>query len=115
MPTYSKLNKRIMRRVYGVYLYHKLVNPISLKAYGLAIFAVILSVSVSFSHIIANMPALTNFSAWYQFNIAALSHSDFNVKVLLASLLMLALWLLRDLISNTVIESRALHHSSSYF
>lgn len=91
-----------MRRVYAVYIWHTLVNPVTLKLYVAAIFTIILSTSVSISHVIANMPTVTDFGAWYQFNIAAFSNTELGVKVLIGSLALLALWLLRDVMRKIV-------------
>lgn len=107
-------NKRIMRRIYAIYLWHRLINPMMLKVYVVIAFVAVLSASVSISHVIANMPAVTNFSEWYQFNIAAFNHTELSVKVLLASVIMLGIWLLRDLIKTSVMGAHGFSGKHSY-
>jgi hypothetical protein len=114
MQQYSSLHRQVMRRVYAVYLYRIATSVTALRLYATVFFAAVLTTSVSISHVVANMPAVTDVGAWYQFNVAAFSHTELSVKFLLVSIALLALWLLRDFVRGAVKNTHSVISERAY-
>ncbi|MDO8492625.1 MAG: hypothetical protein Q7S34_03240 [bacterium] len=86
----DKLSKRIMGRIYAIYLLRKVFSLAVLKA-TVAVFAFYeLYAVVSWRHVFANMPSLTDFNATYTFLSVAVTKTQIAVQLSLAILIMLA-------------------------
>lgn len=96
--------KRIMRRVYAIWILRKIFSPFSMKL------LILLGMIRQSAHLIfvrsvlRNAPDIFNPLANYQFFSSAFSHTDVTIKLLLASTLILSFWLLRDIILRPRIE-----------
>jgi len=92
------LKKRIMRRVYAVWVLKKLTSPTAMK---LLILAGILKQSfslVSVPNIIQNSPSFLDPIASSAFVTNAFLHTELPVQMLAIATLGLLLWLIRDMI-----------------
>jgi hypothetical protein len=76
-----------MGRVYVIYLWRRMFNVATFKIF-LSLFAVYeLYVTVSWSHVFANMPNLSNTKMAYAFFSSALTNTEVVVQLSLAVLL----------------------------
>ncbi len=92
------LRKRIMRRVYTVWVLKKLTSPIAMK---LLILAGIMKQSfslVSVSNVIKNSPSFLDPVASSTFVTRAFLHTELSVQFLTLATLALLLWFIRDAI-----------------
>jgi hypothetical protein len=94
METQSPLQKRVMRRVYTVYVWRKIARPRTLKAFVLASVLAGITSLVSLPNVVANMPGdplmVLNFFA------AAFVGTEMVVQLLSVVMLAVTLWLMRD-------------------
>ena len=93
----TNLEKRIMRRVYAVFIMRQLTRPMAVKLYGVCIAAFTLSFFVSFQNVIANMPSFSDFNRLYTFNVSAVTHTELVVQFILIALLGILVALSRDI------------------
>ncbi len=87
------LHQRIMRGVYRVYLIKKLTGKAACRWYLLAGIFAALQPFVSFSHVIRNAPRAWDPMYYYDFGVAALSHTENTVRILTALLVLVLLWM----------------------
>jgi len=92
----NKLSKKIMRRVYAIYLVRQLANPLALKVYTLAAILVGITSLVSIGNIIANLPTAEGFYALYDFSRYAVLHTELAVQALLFGGVVCMMWLVLD-------------------
>ena len=92
----DQLQKRIMRRVYAVFLIKRAVGPTALKLYTLMLASAGIVSLVSVGNVFANMPA--DIAGALTFVLYALSHTEFIIQLLVFGTLGAALWLIRDII-----------------
>lgn len=97
METLSPLQKRVMRRVYAVYLWRQIARPRTVKAFVLASALAGLTSLVSLPHVVANMPGdpvrVLNFFA------AAFVGTDMTVQMLSVVMVAFAAWIMRDILT----------------
>ena len=86
------LTKRIMRRIYALYILRLLFRPFMMGASLLAFGAAGLFLSVSLSAVIANMPPLYEPLHFYQFFYAALLESEWVVKLFVTLCTLPLIW-----------------------
>ena len=92
------LKKKIMRRVYAVYVLRKVINRFSLKCGALILFAVGVISVVSVTDVIANMPYLLDTAALFYFSKYAFMNAEMTVQVLLLGTTVFMVWLAKDLV-----------------
>jgi len=98
------LKKRIMRRVYTVYVLRQLFNPAMYRVYLLVgLFGGIASF-VSVSNIFANMPS--GFAELYNFSLYAFTNTELIVQILTLSLATATLWAVFTIVGNTISDQR---------
>lgn len=93
------LKKKIMRRVYTIYLLKKIINPFAFKVYALAISVTGVVSLVSVTDILANIPNLGS-SSIFNFSYNAFVNTEITVQALVISLTMFMLWLIADGVRN---------------
>lgn len=92
----SIIKKRIMRRVYMIWVARKVANPLSLKLAGLLVTLLWLRQYVSIKHVLYNSPSFTNPLETLGFFSNAFLSTTFVVEVLVVAVLALGFFLLRD-------------------
>lgn len=97
METLSPLQKRVMRRVYAVYMWRQIARPRTLKAFVLASALASLTSLVSLPNVVANMPGdpvrVMNFLA------AAFVSTEMAVQLLSVLMLAVGVWFVRDVLT----------------
>lgn len=92
--------KRIMRRVYAVWILRRIFSPFSMKAVIL-LGAVKQSANLIFVRsVLHNAPGNFSPTANYRFFSDAFFHTGMTVKILLIFSVALSLWLVRDIFSR---------------
>jgi len=99
------LKRRIMRRVYAVWILKRLTSPVFMKLLILVgILRVSLSV-VSVPNVLQNSPSLLSDPvASYAFFNAAFWNTDIAVKCLAIAIVATALWLVRDIFTESPVR-----------
>lgn len=91
----SALSRRIMRRIYAVYVLRRVTSPTAFRVYSLAAFSAAMVSLVSVGNIIANLPTGSVF-ALYDFSLYAFMHTELAVQLLVVGIVGFSLWLARD-------------------
>ncbi|MCI0533017.1 hypothetical protein L0Y49_02235 [bacterium] len=98
MPlTNEQLKKKIMHRIYTVYVIRKLLSVKALRLYGLILLAGIGLAKVSVKSVLANMPDMADMSALGTFYWTAIQNTEFAVKIAILYAFGVLLWLIRDI------------------
>lgn len=96
--TNAQLTKRIMRRVYLVWMIRIVLNPVLLKTIIAGIFFWRSTEYVSYAHVISNAPKLTDIGDSINFVRGAVVHAEGMTLLLLLGTLVMAAWLLSDVV-----------------
>ncbi|MBT3730044.1 hypothetical protein HON59_01430 [bacterium] len=105
-----QLKKRIMRRVYMLYVLGKVLSKLAFKIYaGLALLYGI-KVFVHVEAVANNMPDFNNLSGLYTFMTNAALNTDLAVQFIVFGVVALIAWVLRDAIKN-IFENMLKHDS----
>lgn len=92
------LKKKIMRRVYTMYVLRLIINRFALKCVVLLFFAVGVVSVVSVTDVLANMPSLLDTAALFYFSKYAFMNAELTVQTLLFGTTVFMMWLAKDLI-----------------
>lgn len=106
----EQLTKRIMRRVYALYLFRQLTQGVSLRATLLLLSLGGLLSSVSIGNVVRNMPNLSDVSGIVSFYASALAETNIAVQFLTFLLIVSAMFLVRDIVAS--IRNRMLIRST---
>lgn len=96
----TMLKKRILRRVYVVYVLRRLFSPALVKVYILAALVWQASQRVSIGDVIANAPGF-NIAQWYTFSTWAFLHTEVLIQASVVAGAALVFWLLWDVLRYT--------------
>ena len=96
----NNLKPQVMRRVYFICAIRRIFSPMMLKVYIGALFAWQMISSVSVSSVINNAESLSPMYLASYFSYAFM-HTELIIKALLIGLVLLSVWLIRDLASTT--------------
>lgn len=96
----AALTKRIMRRVYLVWGLRMIVNPRFLKSLMMLLFVIRSTQYISYAHVIANAPSLTDIPRSITFLSDALRHTGLMSATLLFGILIVSLWLIADVVRH---------------
>lgn len=95
-----QFKKRIMRRVYALYVLGKVLSKLAFKVYaGLALLYGI-KIFVHVEAVANNMPDFNNLSGLYTFMTQAALNTNLAVQFIIFGVVALAVWVLRDVIKN---------------
>jgi hypothetical protein len=94
----SALTKRIMRRVYVVAAIRMLLNPLFLKSLIAAVLFWRSTAHISYAHVIANAPSVSDIKSNFVFFRAAAMHAEMTSAVLLIATLALVAWISLDML-----------------
>lgn len=94
--TSSKLRKKIMRRVYALYVMRRLLSPLALKAYTLVLLFTGTAALVSVSNVFKNMPQLGDVGGILYFSLAAFLNTEVLVQMLVVGMVIFLAMLARD-------------------
>jgi len=103
-----KLQKKTMRRVYAVYVLKNILNPLAVKVYALAVFAVWASIYVSAGNVFANAKNISGFSGAFDFSLSAITQTEFVVQAIVLAVVILVAFLIRDIAKN-IIQTNIAH------
>jgi len=92
------LNKRIMRRVYMIYMLRTLINPITLKSFVLFGAAFAMASLISVTNVLENMPSIADISVFFSFTFSAFTGTEVLVQLLVVAVAAVGLWLVRDFV-----------------
>ncbi len=95
------LSRRIMRRIYVVWAFRTLLNPLFLKSLIVFVFIARSTEYISYSNVFANAPALTDIPRNVVFAREALMHTEATSLGLLLGILAVTAWLATDFLSKT--------------
>lgn len=95
MTNERELREKIMRRVWGVYLFRRLMSP-ALRLAGLVAVGAVLVSSVSVKHIVENALSVSGFSGLTRFLFSAVLDTSFLIQSLLVLALVLIALFVRD-------------------
>jgi len=96
----EQLKRKIMRRIYFMFAVRKALSPVALKLYAFIALLWFGVSQVSMGNIIANMPQVTNVSAFYDFYTSALVNTEFAVQMILAGIAFFIVWMIWDMKRN---------------
>jgi len=105
-----QLKKRIMRRVYAIWLLRHMISPAMLKLYALAVFLWQSSQYVSWRQVMINSPAITDMRANYSFATSAFSETELMTQILFVGMVGVLVWFAKDLYRYAAARTR---HSGS--
>jgi hypothetical protein len=106
-----QLKKRIMRKVYMLYVLGKMLSKIALKIYaGLALLYGI-KIFLNVGAIANNMPSLNNLSGLYNFMTYAALNTELAVQFIIFGIVALIAWVARDAIKH-IFEHTVKNNSS---
>ena len=92
------LTNRIMRRVYLVSTIRTLLNPVFLKSLIAFVFFWRSTAYVSYAHVIANAPSISDFKSNFVFFRSAFMHAETTTSLLLVTIGVLVAWVSFDMI-----------------
>jgi len=96
----EQLKRRIMRRIYFMFVVRRALSPIALKLYASVSLLLFMVSQVSLWDIIANMPRVTNIGAFYSFYTSALVNTEFAVQAILIGIVFFIVWMILDIKKN---------------
>jgi len=105
MQTEHELKKRIMRRVYGVYVLRRVTNPV-LRAGVLAVVLFALSRIISIQDVFANALSTNGLNGFVNFVYSAVTTTETQVLLLASISIALALWFIADQTATLVRNQR---------
>lgn len=94
--TSSKLKKKIMRRVYTLYVMRQLLSPLALKVYTLVFLFAGTATLVSVSNVFKNMPQLSDVGGILYFSFSAFLNTEVLVQSLVIGMVVFLAMLARD-------------------
>ncbi len=92
----SNLTKKIMRRVYVVWLLRQLLHPVGLRIIALVGIFWGLQSYISFRSVITNLSSTGNLLGGYSFWQSAFTHTELSVQILTLAAAAVLLWLVWD-------------------
>ena len=92
------LKKKIMRRVYAMYVLRLIINRFALKCVALVFFTVGVVSIVSVTDVLANMPYLLDTAALFYFSKYAFMNAELTVQAFLLGITVFMMWLAKDLV-----------------
>lgn len=96
----TALKKRIMRRVYAVYLMRKATSPVALQTYLLSFLTLQLFLFVSMRHVVENAPNVFDVGAFARFYAQSFLQTELSVQVLAVGVLSVSSWMARGIVRN---------------
>jgi len=93
----TQLQKRIMRRVYAVWVMRALVGGVALKLYTLLAFAVVSLRYISFGDVARNFMDVYKTSS-STFIYSAFANTEIMTLALLAGMILVVSWLMKDIV-----------------
>src|SRR5258708_3170328 len=93
----TQLEKKIMRRIYVLWVAKRVANPLMLKLYAFAALTYELIHLVSIRNVIANWPALADIGRETNFIAAAFMHTSLPAQAITLGMAAVAALLFRDL------------------
>lgn len=94
------LPKRVMRRVYLIYTVRQFNSPLIFKTTALGAFVIFMTSWVSFGDVFMNFYSTSGFVGTYKFFYSAFMDAEWNVEILCAAVVLLAVWIGNDLAKN---------------
>ena len=94
------LKKRIMRRIWALYVYRKATSPVALQTYLFSFLTWQLFMYVSMPSIVANAPQLSHPLAFAEFYFNSFINTEFWVQAIAVGLMSLGIWFVRNSIRN---------------
>lgn len=104
---YNRVEHETMARVYGVWFMRSILATLVPKVVVAVILLVQLRNYASIKHVLANSPSFLNVRESFGFFVSALSGTEVQAIVLVAGILVLTLWLLRDAMRRLEADARA--------
>ena len=95
-----QFKKNIMRRVYAIWFFRKVVNIHSLKIFLLLLFGWQITLYVSFSSVASNFPSFFNIPSLYGFITEAFLNTEIVVMIFFVFIAVLIFLLAKDLLGN---------------
>lgn len=106
MHTEQELRKKIMRRVYGIYIVRQLTSPLMRFAVLATVFFAIAS-SVSLPHVFQNALTVSSIPGFVTFWTVALVSTTVAVKVFTLVAFAVVAWTLWDVVSRSTSRTHA--------
>ena len=94
------LKKKIMRRVYMLYVLGKVLSRAAFKVYATLALLYGIKIFVHVEAVANNMPEFSNLSALFDFMSYAAVNTNLAVQFLIFGIVALVVWVLRDSIKN---------------
>jgi len=91
------LKKKIMRRVYAIWFFKKITSPFALELISFAALLLWMTVYVSLSNVLNNVPSISSPFPAANFFISAFYETEMIVKIILIGMLALLIFLMKDL------------------
>jgi len=96
----NNLRKKIMRRVWALYVWRKATSPVAVQTYVLSFLVYQLFVYVSMTSVVANMPSIMRPGAFFEFYFNSFVNTELWVQAIAVGVLSLGSWLVRNIIRN---------------
>lgn len=96
----TTLQKRIMRRVWAIYVYRKATSPTALQTYVFSFLTWQLFMYVSMPSVVANMPSAMTPIVFTEFYFNSFVNTEFWVQIIAVGLMSLGIWFVRNTIRN---------------
>ena len=102
----DKLDKKIMRNVYAIFVLRKIINPVSIKLYTALVFAWLGTFYVSLKNVFANMShSVADVTDLYHFSLSSFFNTELVVQVLTIGIVVMSFWFMKDVVKNSVVPS----------
>jgi hypothetical protein len=105
-----KLKKRIMRRVYALYVLGRVLSRAAFKVYATLALLYGIKIFVHVEAVANNMPDLSNLSGLFDFMTYAAVNTNLAVQFIIFGVAALVVWVLRDAIKD-IFENILKHNS----
>lgn len=102
-----ELRERILRRIWRVYYLRKVLNPVALKAYALALLVGGTASLVSLPNIAANVLELRGLAEAAAYLSAAIANAEVAVQALALAIAAVVVFLVRDVARRQLLAARA--------
>lgn len=96
MISEQELTKKIMRRVYGVYLFRQLTSP-AVRTGIFLVSCIVFVSSVSLTHIVSNVLNVQGLSGLVNFFMVAAMNTTLSVQIACLAVGLLVLWAVVDI------------------
>jgi hypothetical protein len=97
----NNFESQVMRRVYLIYWYRRMTNPVTLKLSGLAAFGSLVFTLISVRNVVANISRVHGPWAMFKYLLTSFTKTDLSVQTIIVAGSILMVIVAKDILGQT--------------